>query len=51
MLVSHKSQFIFTKTARTAGISVEMLFEPFCLADENEFLTEARPKNFMRYRN
>lgn len=32
MLVSHKKKFIFTKTAKTAGTSVESYFEPFCMA-------------------
>lgn len=31
MLVSHRKQFIFTKTAKTAGTSVESYFEPFCM--------------------
>lgn len=30
MLVSHPKRFIYTKTAKTAGTSIEMLFEPFC---------------------
>lgn len=31
MLVSHRKKFIFIKTAKTAGTSVESYFERFCL--------------------
>jgi hypothetical protein len=31
MLVSHRHRFIYTKTAKTAGTSVEVYFEPFCI--------------------
>ena len=30
MLVSHIKKFIYTKTVKTAGTSVEVYFEPFC---------------------
>jgi hypothetical protein len=30
MLVSHRHQFIYTKTMKTASTSVEVYFEPFC---------------------
>ncbi|MEP5155593.1 sulfotransferase family 2 domain-containing protein [Planktotalea sp.] len=30
MLVSHTHKFIFLKTRKTAGTSLEMLFQPFC---------------------
>ena len=33
MLISHRKKFIFTKTVKTAGTSVEVLFEPYCMAD------------------
>ena len=33
MLVSHLKKFIFTKTAKTAGTSVEFYLEPYCRAD------------------
>lgn len=33
MLVSHRRKFIYTKTLKTAGTSVESYFEPFCMAD------------------
>ena len=32
MLISHLNRFIFTKTIKTAGTSVESYFEPFCMA-------------------
>ena len=31
MLVSHRYKFIYTKTRKTAGSSVESYFEPFCM--------------------
>ncbi|MCP3932317.1 MAG: sulfotransferase family protein [Bacteroidetes bacterium] len=33
MLVSHRKKFIFTKTAKTAGTSVESYFEQYCIPD------------------
>lgn len=33
MLVSHRHKFIYTKTGKTAGTSVEHYFEPFCVAE------------------
>ena len=33
MLVSHRYKFIYTKTRKTAGSSVESYFEPFCMPD------------------
>jgi hypothetical protein len=33
MLVSHRYKFIYTKTRKTAGSSVESYFEPFCMRD------------------
>lgn len=33
MLVSHTHKFIFTKTFKTAGTSIEHYFEPYCLPD------------------
>ena len=33
MLLSHRKQFIFTKTVKTAGTSVESYFEQFCMRD------------------
>ena len=35
MLVSHKNRFIYTKTVKTAGTSVESYFEPFCMKKED----------------
>ncbi|MCS3754373.1 hypothetical protein GGP79_002337 [Salinibacter ruber] len=34
MLVSHRHNFIYTKTFKTAGTSVEAFFEPFCIPAE-----------------
>lgn len=34
MLVSHQKRFIYTKTAKTAGSSVEAYFESYCLPPE-----------------
>ena len=33
MLISHRYRFIYTKTAKTGGTSVESFFERFCLPD------------------
>ena len=33
MLVSHRHRFIYTKTTKTGGTSVESYFEPYCMAD------------------
>lgn len=33
MLVSHRKQFIYLKTVKTAGTSVESYFEPYCMLD------------------
>jgi hypothetical protein len=33
MLVSHRKQFIYTKTIKTAGTSIEIYFEPYCLTE------------------
>lgn len=33
MLVSHRHRFIYTKTAKTGGTSVESFFERFCMPD------------------
>ena len=33
MLVSHRKKFIFTKTRKTAGTSVESVFEPYCMPE------------------
>ncbi len=34
MLVSHVKKFIYTKTVKTAGTSVEVYFEPYCVAPD-----------------
>ncbi|MEJ2058516.1 MAG: sulfotransferase family 2 domain-containing protein [Desulfofustis sp.] len=31
MLISHRKKFIFTKTSKTAGTSVESFFEQYCM--------------------
>lgn len=36
MLVSHRKQFIYTKTVKTAGTSVEVYFEPYCLPENSQ---------------
>src|SRR5690242_16177876 len=35
MLVSHTKQFIYLKTTKTAGTSVEIFFQPFCLSPDH----------------
>ncbi len=49
MLISHRKQFIFTKTKKTAGTSVESYFELYCMPDgeweqvhaRDEYVSEA----------
>ncbi len=36
MLVSHRKKFIFLKTGKTAGTSVELYLEPWCLPEGEE---------------
>ena len=43
MLVSHRYKFIYTKTRKTAGSSVESYFEPFCMPD-GEWTQRAPPR-------
>ena len=33
MLISHRKRFIYTKTLKTAGTSVESYFEPYCMPE------------------
>jgi hypothetical protein len=33
MLISHRKRFIYIKTMKTAGTSVESYFEPYCMAE------------------
>jgi hypothetical protein len=33
MLISHRHEFVFTKTGKTAGTSVEAYFEPYCMPE------------------
>ncbi len=35
MLVSHRHRFIYLKTKKTAGTSVELYFQPFCMPPES----------------
>jgi hypothetical protein len=42
MLLSHRKKFIYTKTLKTAGTSVESYFEPFCMADDEWTLSHYR---------
>lgn len=42
MLVSHRKKFIYTKTVKTAGTSVEVLFEPYCMHEGEWRFSHAR---------
>ena len=42
MLVSHRYNFIYTKTAKTGGTSVESYFERFCMSDDEWTLRHGR---------
>jgi hypothetical protein len=35
MLISHRKKFIYFKTIKTAGTSVEIFFEPYCLPENS----------------
>lgn len=43
MLVSHRKKFIFLKTGKTAGTSVELYFEPWCVPEGVEADKALRP--------
>lgn len=42
MLISHRHRFIYTKTYKTGGTSVESYFEPFCMAQGEWALSHFR---------
>ncbi len=42
MLISHRKQFIYTKTAKTASTSVESYFEPYCMPEGEWSFQHAR---------
>lgn len=42
MLISHKNQFIYTKTEKTAGTSIESYFEKFCMPEDDWEFSHAR---------
>lgn len=42
MLVSHRRRFVYAKTAKTAGTSVEIYFEPWCLPEGEWTFSHAR---------
>lgn len=42
MLISHRNKFIFTKTAKTAGTSIELYFEPYCMPEGSWSPSHAR---------
>lgn len=42
MLVSHRKQFIYTKTGKTGGTSIESYFEPSCMPDNEWSFSHAR---------
>jgi len=46
MLISHKCGFIFTKTVKTGGTSVESYFEPFCM-NEGEWTFSHERKEYI----
>ncbi|HWO40244.1 MAG TPA: sulfotransferase family 2 domain-containing protein [Candidatus Eisenbacteria bacterium] len=55
MLISHRKHFIYTKTVKTAGTSVEVYFERFCLPEGYQQLQHARdeyvgPEGVVGYR-
>lgn len=49
MLVSHIHQFIYLKTRKTAGTSVEILFEPFCTPPDEPRGIHSRRDSYTKY--
>ncbi len=45
MLVSHRHKFIYTKTFKTGGTSVESYFERFCMPESKWTLSDAREES------
>lgn len=45
MLISHRKRFIFTKTSKTAGTSVESYFEPYCMPEGEWQLSHDRDEH------
>ena len=45
MLVSHRHKFIYTKTVKTGGTSVEAYFERFCMPDNQWSLSHGRDEH------
>ncbi|HZJ16871.1 MAG TPA: sulfotransferase family 2 domain-containing protein [Chthoniobacteraceae bacterium] len=45
MLVSHRHRFIYTKTVKTAGTSVEVYFEPYCVPEGQWRFSHAHPEH------
>jgi len=45
MLVSHRKKFIYTKTVKTAGTSVESYFERYCMAEGEWEFTHHREQH------
>jgi hypothetical protein len=44
MLISHRRRFIFTKTIKTAGTSIEAYFEPWCLPEGGVAAADETPQ-------
>lgn len=42
MLISHRKKFIYTKTVKTAGTSVESYFEQYCMPEGEWEFSHAR---------
>src|SRR5689334_12041430 len=45
MLISHRKRFIYTKTVKTAGTSVESYFEPYCMREGEWTFSHAREES------
>ncbi len=45
MLVSHRKRFIYTKTVKTGGTSVEVYFEPYCFPTGAYVFSHARDEH------
>ena len=47
MLVSHRKQFIYTKTHKTAGTSVEVYFEKYCMPEGEWKFSQVAQQEFV----
>ena len=47
MLISHRKKFIYTKTVKTAGSSIESYFEQYCMPNGDWEFTAGREEPYI----